>query len=310
MLIDEVGITLKAGHGGAGKSSFGNFGPDGGNGGKGGDIYISVTSDLRALNQFSAISKIEASDGESGTRNRSSGKGGKDEEIILPIGCVLTDQDSGEIFELIDLHQKILICKGGKGGLGNFEFKSSKNRSPKYAQPGLAGEFRKFNVVLKYLADFGLIGLPNAGKSSLLNQLTNANAKVGAYPFTTLEANLGVLDQKVIADIPGLIAGASQGSGLGIKFLKHIEKVRLLLHCIAADSADVINDYQTINTELASFSPDLIAKPQVILLTKVDLATPQQVKIQKRLLAKFKKPISEVSIYNPQSIQNLKKLLI
>ena len=310
MLIDEVEITIKAGHGGPGMSSFGGHGPDGGNGGKGGDVYISVTSDLRALNQFSAEKNISAENGKAGGKNRADGKNGRDTELELPLGSVLADKASREEIELTDLQTKILICKGGLGGKGNWEFKSGKKRSPTYAQPGLTGENKKFNIVLKYLADFGLIGLPNAGKISLLNQLTNARAEVGAYPFTTLEANLGVLEGKIIADIPGLIAGASAGKGLGIKFLKHIEKVKLLLHCIAADSENIENDYHTINKELASFSPDLASKPQAILLTKTDLLNPEQTASQKKLLEQFNHPIHEVSIYMPESIELLKKYIL
>jgi GTPase len=310
MLIDEVDITIQAGHGGAGKSSFSGHGPDGGNGGRGGDVYITVTSDLRALNQFSVDKNVVAADGEHGSNNRCNGKDGKDTEINLPVGCLLTREDSDEVVEFTEVGARTMICRGGLGGLGNFEFKSGKNRAPKYAQPGRVGDFKKFHVVLKYLADFGLIGLPNAGKSSLLNELTHARAQVGAYPFTTLEANLGVFDRFIIADIPGLIAGASQGRGLGIKFLKHIEKVRLLFHCLAADSADIVADYHTINTELASFSAGLAAKPQVILLTKTDLLNPGQTASQKHLLEQFKLPVYGISIYDPESIQNLKNTII
>lgn len=309
MLIDEVDVDIKAGHGGKGRTSFGGHGPDGGNGGKGGDVYITVTSDLRALNQFSATKEIKAADGEAGSNNCGDGRKGNDTEIFMPVGCVLTEQNTGEVIEFNEIGSRILICKGGLGGKGNFEFKSGKNRSPKYHQPGLPGDFKTFHVVLKYLADFGLIGLPNAGKSSLLNRLTNARAAVGAYPFTTLEANLGVLNQKVIADIPGLIAGASEGRGLGIKFLKHIEKVRLLLHCIAADSADVMSDYKIINNELALFSPDLANKPQVILITKTDLSAREDIDKQIKLLKSLKKKIYKVSVYDQDSIQKLKLLL-
>lgn len=309
MLIDEVEITIRAGHGGAGKVSFDGNGPDGGNGGKGGDVFITATSDLRALNQFSSDSNVVATDGMAGTKRRSSGKKGKDVVVIIPMGTSLTDQDSGEVWEINNHEENILICKGGLGGRGNFEFKSSKNRSPSYAQPGLAGEYKKFHVVLKFIADFGLIGLPNTGKSSLLNELTNANASVGAYPFTTLEANLGAFGQKIIADIPGLIEGASQGKGLGTKFLKHIEKVKMLLHCVAADSEDVLTDYETINEELRKFSPDLINKSRLILLTKTDLVDKKTIAEKIKQLTKLKFPIYPVSIHDLASLEKIKQVL-
>lgn len=309
MLIDEVEITIKAGHGGAGKVSFDTRGPDGGNGGRGGDVLITVTSDLKALNQFSGEKYVEATDGNAGTKKRSSGKKGDDRELVLPIGCTLTEVDTGETVELTNLEQRIVICKGGLGGRGNFEFKSSKNRSPSYAQPGRPGECKKFKIVLRFIADFGLIGLPNAGKSSLLNELTNAKATVGAYPFTTLEANLGALNQKIIADIPGLIEGASEGKGLGMNFLKHIEKVKVLLHCISAEAADAAADYQTINAELEKFNPELISKDRIILLTKSDLADPKIIDKKMKQLSQFNYKIYPVSIYDMESIDKIKTIL-
>ena len=195
------------------------------------------------------------------------------------------------------------------GGRGNLEFKSPKNRSPEYAQPGRRGEYKKFKVILRFIADYGLIGLPNAGKSSLLNELTNAKASVGSYPFTTLEANLGVIGQKIIADIPGLIEGASRGKGLGTKFLKHIEKVKMILHCISAESDDAVSDFHTINQELEKFNPELITKNRIILLTKSDLVdlTVLVEKINK--LAGLKYPIYTASIYDLESIEKIKQLL-
>jgi GTPase len=306
MLIDAVNITIRAGHGGAGKVSFGGDGPDGGNGGRGGDVYLHVTSDLKALNQFSAKTHLSASDGEPGSNRRSSGKKGQDLVLTLPLGSTLTDMDSGESVELTNLSQNILICKGGLGGRGNLEFKSSRNRSPDYAQPGRAGEYKKFKVVLRFIADFGLIGLPNAGKSSLLNELTNAKAATAAYPFTTLEANLGAFGSQIIADIPGLIEGASRGRGLGTNFLKHIEKVKLLLHCLAADSLDILADFNSVNHELELFNPELPKKPRIILLTKTDLANDKIINNQKIKLSQLGYPVFPVSIYNLESIEKLK----
>ena len=309
MLIDEVDITIAGGHGGRGKVSFQQVGPDGGNGGKGGNVYLSVTSDLKALNQFSSEKHVAAPDGEAGASHGLSGKKGSNLEIRLPIGTSLLNKKTGEVIELNDLNQNILICKGGLGGRGNRELKSSTNRSPKYAQPGLPGERKDLKLILRYLADFGLIGLPNSGKSSLLNELTNAHAVVGDYPFTTLEANLGVTNKKIIADIPGLIEGASKGKGLGIKFLKHIEKVEMLLHCIAADSVDTVNDYHTVNKELEEFDEKIISKKRMILLTKSDLVDKKGLKKQIKKLLPFGYPIHPISIHDEESINNLKNLL-
>ncbi|MBI4037403.1 Obg family GTPase CgtA, partial [Candidatus Daviesbacteria bacterium] len=253
MLIDEVDIILRGGHGGAGKVSFypgAKAGPDGGNGGRGGDVYIVATSDLFALNRFSKEKDISAENGGNGGSNRKFGKNGKDIEIQMPIGTSLFDQKTGEEFELKTPGEKILICKGGLGGRGNAEFKSSRRTTPLFAQPGLLGWERDLKVVLKLIADFGLIGLPNSGKSSLLNELTRACVKVANYPFTTLEPNLGVLDGRVLADIPGLIEGAAAGKGLGIKFLKHIEKVGLHLHTVSLESDDLVRDYKIVHQEL------------------------------------------------------------
>lgn len=312
MLIDEVEIILKAGHGGPGRVSFNpgqRSGPNGGNGGKGGDIYISVTSDLRSLNQFSKSKLKEAEDGEMGGIFQKSGRDGKDLEIIMPIGTELLDQDTGEIIELDDLNQRILICKGGIGGKGNFELKSPRKTTPMHAQKGMPGQEKHFKVELKFIADFGLIGLPNAGKSSLLNELTNANVKTAEYPFTTLEANLGMYNRKVIADIPGLIEGASEGKGLGIKFLKHIEKVKLLLHCVPADSEDLLKDYETVRKELGKYNPKLLEKKEIIILTKSDLIEEKELQKKISRLKKLKKQIIPVSIHDWDSLQNLNKLL-
>lgn len=312
MLIDETEIILKAGHGGPGRVSFNpgeKSGPNGGNGGKGGDIYIFVTSDLRALNQFSKTKIIDAESGQMGGIFQKTGNDGKDLKIIMPLGTEITDKNTGEIFELDDLNKKILICKGGLGGRGNFEFKSASNTTPMYAQKGLRGQERDLKLELKFIADFGLIGLPNAGKSSLLNELTAASAKVASYPFTTLEPNLGVWNKKIIADIPGLIEGAAEGKGLGIKFLKHIEKVKLLLHCISVESEDVLKDYKVVSEEMKKYNPELLDKEEIIILTKTDLVDQREVKEKIKNLKKLKKQIIPVSIHDWDSLQKLQEIL-
>lgn len=304
MLVDEAEIIVRGGHGGAGRVSFigkKGGGPDGGNGGKGGDVYVKATSDIYALQQFLSKRVCKAADGENGGAGIRSGANGKDLILTMPLGTFLTDE-KGEEIELTKEAQEVLLAKGGLGGRGNESFKSPSNTTPRYAQKGLKGQERKLKLKLKLIADFGLIGLPNAGKSSLLNELTSANAKIGAYPFTTLEPNLGVLNGKVLADIPGLIEGASEGKGLGHKFLKHIEKVKLLLHCISSESDNPSRDYKIIREELKKFNPELLNKKEMILLTKSDLG-------ESRLKKIGKKKIIPVSIHDWDSIHALTKIL-
>lgn len=313
MLIDEIDIKVKAGDGGDGMVSFGKrpgSGPDGGNGGDGGDVWAVGIEDIMALRNYAPNKWYKAEDGKPGGRNKKTGKSGEDLILELPVASTLIDKNTGECLEIEKVGQKELICQGGHGGRGNWEFRSSTNTSPKYAEPGQPGEKRRIHVVLRLIADYGLIGLPSVGKSSLLNELTRAHVKTAAYHFTTLEPNLGALDNKIIADIPGLIAGASEGKGLGIKFLKHIEKVPVLLHCIAADSDNLENDYQTIRQELEEFNPQLLDKKEIILLTKHDLIEDNEELKQKiKTIRKYHETVLPVSIYDYESIKELKEML-
>ena len=313
MFVDEAEIILKGGRGGAGIGSFGKrmgSGPNGGNGGSGGNVHLVTDADLTLLNQFTAKSLFEAGDGHLGGRNRKTGKNGENLEIKVPIGTSVIDKKSLEtLFEMKKVGQWELICVGGKGGRGNYEFKSPRRTAPEFAQPGLPGEIRELILILKLIADFGLIGLPNAGKSSLLNELTNARAKVADYAFTTLYPNLGVFKGKVIADIPGLIEGASFGRGLGISFLKHIEKVGTLLHCISSESKNPTKDYETFAKEMKSFNEKLTKKPEIILITKSDLTDAKALSIMKRKLKKYAPRIITVSIHDWDSIEELKNLI-
>jgi len=308
MFVDEVDLTLSGGHGGPGKVSFGpamRSGPDGGNGGKGGDLYIKTTTDLTVLRVYTRNKAISAENGQPGGSNKKYGLDGIDKQILVPVGSLIRDLNTGEEIELNEPDQRVLFAKGGLGGRGNFEFRSSTNTTPEYAQPGLDGVLKKVKVILRLIADYGLIGLPNAGKSSLLNELTNAQAKIANYPFTTLEPNLGVFNDKIIADIPGLIEGASEGKGLGIKFLKHIEKVVILLHCVSAESEDPVGDYQTVRKELGEFNPELLQKKEIVLLTKTDLVDPKQIKAAVAKLKKLNKNILPVSIHDYDQLQDL-----
>ncbi len=313
MFVDEAQITVKAGKGGDGNVSFFpgvKTGPSGGRGGRGGSIYVVGEQNMVDLYKFISKPKYKALDGKRGENFEKEGAGAEDILLKVPIGTIFTNTDSNVTFEILDSTTHYLLAQGGIGGRGNSSFATSTYQSPRHAESGHEGEHKQFKLVLKLIADFGLIGLPNAGKSSLLNELTAAQVKTAMYPFTTLEPNLGVFENYIIADIPGLIEGASKGKGLGIKFLKHIEKVEVLLHCIASDSKDIIADYETVIKEMSEYNGDLLSKKQVILITKSDLADKETLKKQISLLKKYTKKILPVSIYNPEEFEELKKLLL
>lgn len=313
MLIDEVTILVKGGNGGNGSASLkrnaqtAKGGPDGGNGGNGGDVYMQGINDITALSEFAYKKKILAEEGIKGGKQNLYGRNGKDSITYLPLGTKVTNLATNESFEILDLSTKILIAKGGTGGRGNNEFKSATNQTPMYAEKGGQGEEKKLLLELKLIADIGLIGLPNSGKSSLLSVLTRAHPKIGNYAFTTLEPNLGVMEKLVIADIPGLIEGASKGKGLGIKFLKHTEKTKVLLHCIDGQSENVLKDYKTVRNELLEYSNELNNKNELILLTKADLLSEKEINLKVKQLKKANKEITVVSIYNDKSLLALKE---
>lgn len=314
MLIDDVSIAIKAGNGGNGSVSFkrnaqtAKGGPDGGNGGKGGDVYVQGNNDLTLLQQFQYRKSLKAEDGVKGDRNNLFGRKGKDITILVPLGTRITDLDTKEVFN-IESEDSFLLARGGKGGFGNNEFKSATNQSPRFAEKGMLGQERRIRLELRLIADIGLIGLPNAGKSSLLKELTNADPKIGNYPFTTLEPNLGVMDGIILADIPGLIEGASKGKGLGTKFLKHIEKTKVLLHCIDASSIDVLHDYQIVREEMIAYNKIIGEKEEVVLLTKRDLVDESEYKKKEKLLKTKSSHVLSVSIYDMESLQKLRLFL-
>lgn len=314
MLVDTVDITIKAGNGGNGRVSFrhlpGNYkgGPDGGNGGKGGDVYFVGVDDILALADFRYKKELHAQDGEPGANKNLFGKNGSDVTIQIPIGTLVTDTQTGETFEIQNT-TPFLVAKGGIGGKGNNEFKTATNQTPRFAQKGTLGELRHLHLELKLIADIGLIGLPNAGKSSLLAVLTNAHPKIGNYPFTTLEPNIGMMGPLALADIPGLIEGAHTGRGLGIEFLRHIEKTKLLLHCVSCENDNAYESYQIVRKELEEYNKRLGEKNEIIALTKTDLFDESTIKEKVKQLKKTKKQILLLSLYDKESITQLTKAL-
>ncbi|MEK7501010.1 MAG: GTPase ObgE [Patescibacteria group bacterium] len=313
MLIDEVTIKIKAGDGGRGAVAFNknlmSLGPVGGDGGSGGDLYFEAVSDLSALAQFRYRKEINTPNGGNGKPQFNDGPDGADLILKIPVGTIIQNIDSGDVSEITKIGQRILAAKGGHGGKGNFKFRSARNTTPKQFQPGLPGEAFTIRLELKLIADIGLVGLPNAGKSSLLNELTKAKSRVANYPFTTLEPNLGAYYELILADIPGLIEGASQGKGLGIKFLRHIERTKILFHLISAESENPAGDYKIIKNELKNYSPSLVQKSEYLFLTKGDLIAPKDLKKKLAILKKLNKSALAISIHDWDSLEKVKKIL-
>jgi GTP-binding protein len=281
-LFDEATIHVRAGKGGDGCVSFRREkyvpmgGPDGGNGGAGGDVYLVANRHLNTLMQFQRQKHFRAEDGGRGQGKKMQGKSAEDLLVPVPPGTVIREAESGELLaDLVEDGQRVLVAKGGRGGRGNAFFATPTNQAPRIVEKGEPGEERSLRLELKMIADVGIVGLPNAGKSTLLAALSAARPKIADYPFTTLSPNLGVVTigstSLVLADIPGLIEGAHEGLGLGIKFLRHIERTRVLIHLLDGSSDDPMRDWETINQELGCFSRELAAKPQVAAFNKMDL---------------------------------------
>jgi GTP-binding protein len=308
--IDELNLELKAGTGGDGvvrwrREKFKpKCGPGGGNGGPGGDVFVEGVSDLSYLQQYQYTKSLAAKNGSAGDNYGKQGASGEDLVIKVPVGTVISQSESGFVWDIQTLGQKERILRGGRGGLGNEYFKSSKNVTPEESTPGAPGESGSFHFELQMVADIGLIGLPSAGKSSLLNAITSARSKVGAYDFTTLEPHLGVLvGGVIIADIPGLIEGASSGKGLGIKFLKHIRRTRVLVHLVSAINPDPYGSYVAIRKELGLFDKKLLEKQEFILLSQSDEISDPSV-LQKELSGKIGNPVVLMSIYDENLVKN------
>jgi GTP-binding protein len=322
--VDEATIKVQAGNGGRGCASFRREkfipfgGPDGGDGGKGADIYLVGRVGINTLADFRYNRAFRAPHGTAGSGNDCTGAGGTDLVIEVPIGTVVIDVDTEEqLGDITEAGQRLLVSKGGKGGWGNTRFKSSTNRTPRKAQPGLPGEKRDLRLELKVMADIGLLGLPNAGKSTLIRAVSAAKPKVADYPFTTLHPNLGVVRvgvhrSFVMADIPGLIEGAAEGAGLGIQFLKHLQRTRVLLHLIDVSppdpDADPVKDARSIIAELKKFSAELAAKERWLVLNKVDLLPPDEAdKICKDIVRRlrWKGPVVRISGLARQGTEEL-----
>lgn len=313
MLIDDVTIKVTAGHGGSGVIAFAKNrfekGPTGGDGGNGGDIYFEGVSDLGALTQFRFKKKIRAEDGTEGGTNQRKGADSPPLFLKVPVGTVIRKVGIEPAEEITKVGEKILIAKGGKGGWGNYNYRSSINTTPRKFKPGLPGEEFTVRLEMKLIADVGLIGLPSAGKSSLLNSLTDAKSKVGSYPFTTLEPYLGDYYGLIIADIPGLIAGASSGKGLGTKFLRHIERTKVLFHLVSAESDTPKKDYETIRGELKAHNPNLLAKDEYLLLSKTDLVDSEAIARKIKTLKELNPNVLPISVIDDKSLETVKTLL-
>ncbi len=314
--VDEIQFHIVAGRGGNGVARWLHekgkefSGPSGGNGGRGGDVYVRAIRDLGILARYRNTKEFKAEKGQAGMKNSMSGKDGEDLIIDLPIGSIVTNLKTEKKISLLTDGEVCKILKGGQGGIGNEEFKSSTNIRPTQFTEGKDGEEADFHIELELVVDAGFIGYPNAGKSSLLNALTNANAKIGSYQFTTLEPNLGEMHGFILADIPGLIEGASEGRGLGHAFLRHVKRTKLILHCISLENEDVVAAYKAIRAELKQYGEGLAEKAEYIILTKTDATTPEALEKSIKSIKKINKHILSVTILDDASVKELKDNLV
>jgi len=314
--VDEIQFYISAGRGGNGVVRWRHekgkefSGPSGGNGGKGGDVYVKAVRDLGILSRYRNTKEFYAQNGQDGMKNSMSGKDGQDLTIELPIGSIVKNLKNELEISLLEDGQTFRILKGGNGGLGNEYFKGSTNIRPTEQTNGKDGESADFFIELELMVDAGFVGLPNAGKSSLLNALTNANAKIGSYEFTTLEPNLGEMHGFILADIPGLIEGASEGRGLGHAFLRHIKRTKMIFHCLSLENEDLEGVYSTIRKELESYGDGLVDKKEILILTKTDAVTEDVLKKAIKRMKKINKNIFTVTILDDVSVKNLKDDLV
>lgn len=316
MFVDTLTIHAAAGRGGNGIERWRREphrplgGPAGGNGGRGGDVYLRAVRDINRLARYTGEHSFSAEDGEHGHGGSRHGHAGEDLVVEVPVGSVVTNLTTSEAIELSEVGQTVLVLKGGVGGYGNEHFKSSTNRSPTESTPGKPGEEAELLIELALVVDVGIIGLPNAGKSTLLNTLTNARSRIGSYPFTTLEPHLGDLQGLILADIPGLIEGASGGKGLGHRFLRHVGKAKMLLHCVALTDADPHASYATVRNELTAYDPQFAEREEWLVLTKADEVDPAAAE---RIAEEFRtsgRRVLVVSALDDTSIETLVDALI
>ena len=320
MFIDQAEILVQSGKGGDGMVHFHREkyvprgGPDGGDGGRGGDVILEVRPTMNSLSPFRFTTRYRAEDGKNGGTNNKFGKSAENLVVAVPPGTLVYDVSTGNLLgDLTAAGQQLVVCKGGRGGRGNPHFKSSINQVPRTAENGEPGEEKRLRLELKLIADIGIVGVPNAGKSTLLSVLTNAKPKIAAYPFTTLEPNLGVanVDEEttvVLADIPGLVEGAAQGVGLGHDFLRHVQRTRVLIHMLDGLSEDPLEDFLQINSELTLFDPGLAKKPMLVALNKID--QPAALERWPKLKKEFKKRGYEAMAISALARTNVRELLL
>ena len=315
--IDEIQISIKAGDGGDGVVRWRQEkfrpkgGPGGGNGGRGGDVYAEAVSDMAYLSAYQYEKKFKAQNGGAGGHNSREGKNGDDLIIKVPVGSILTNPDTGDVFKLENIDDKVKILIGGRGGFSNEHFKSSTNTTPYESTMGEPVDAINLHIELRLIADVGFVGLPSAGKSSLLNALTNAKSKVAEYHFTTLDPHLGKFNEFVLADIPGLIEGASDGKGLGHKFLRHIKRTKLLVHLISFEHGDdMMSEYEKIRNELLSYDSTMEEKEEIILLTKTDLVDEGEMKKKKKEFEKIGKQVFIITLFDDDQIKGFGDSLV
>jgi len=309
--VDEVRIVAESGKGGNGVVRWlhtkenAKGGPAGGDGGTGGSVILVGVRDLAALARYRYEKRFHAENGGTGKSELKCGKDGEDLHLPVPLGTLARIKETGEEFEVTKEDEQIVLFRGGRGGLGNARFKSSTHQNPWESTLGKPGKKGDIELTLKIIADAGLVGLPNAGKSSLVNALTRAKSKVGDYPFTTLEPHLGDYHGYILADIPGLIEGASAGRGLGTKFLRHIERTGILLHLVSAEQDDPVAAYREVRKELESFGHDLAAKREVIILSKIDQISAEECETNRKLLAKETgREVLTASVMEPAALKS------